>query len=139
VYLQWVRWFRTYCNQGLLIEADQLSLAGALHFAWNYIGPRLNGRRSSRSSRDFARSAIHAWACALRSLGVSVPMWKNEPEAPVLPPLLNEYCEYRRAHVGVAESTLERDISTVRQFLQHLRRRQSMLDRVALVDIDRFI
>jgi integrase/recombinase XerD len=139
VYLQWVRRFRTYCDQHKLIEADQLSLAGALRFARNYIGPRLNGRRSSRSRRDSARSAIHAWTCALRSLGVSVPMWKNEPEATVLPPLLNEYCEYRRAHVGVAESTLERDISTVRQFLQHLRRRQSTLDRVALVDIDSFI
>ena len=139
VYLHWVRRFRAYCDQRKLIEADQLSLAGALRFARNYMGPRLNGRRSSRSSRDFARNAIHAWACALRSLGVSVPTWKNEPEAPVLPPLLNEYCEYRRVHVGVAESTLERDISTVRQFLQHLRRRQSTLDKVALVDIDRFI
>jgi integrase/recombinase XerD len=56
-----------------------------------------------------------------------------------LPPLLNEYCEYRRAHVGAAESTLKRDVDTVQQFLQHLRRRQHTLDQVALVDIDRFI
>ena len=139
VYLHWVRRFRTYCAQRKLIEADQLSLAGALRFARNYAGPRMKGRRSARSSRDSARHAIHAWACALRSLGVCVPMWRNEPEAPVLPPLLSQYCEYRRAHAGVAESTLKRDIDTVQRFFQHLRRRQCTIDKVALVDIDRFI
>ncbi len=56
-----------------------------------------------------------------------------------MPPFLNEYCGYRRAHNGVAESTLKRDINTVQQFLQHLRRRRRTLDRVALLDIDGFI
>jgi integrase/recombinase XerD len=139
VYLHWVRRFRSYCDRRKLIEADQLSLAGALRFARNYAGPRLNGRRSARSSRDSARNAIHAWACSLRSLGVNVPAWRNEPEVPALPPLLIEYCEYRRAHNGVAESTLERDIDTVQKFLQYLRRTQRQLDSVALVDIDGFI
>jgi integrase/recombinase XerD len=139
IYLHWVRRFKTYCDQRKLIEADQLSLAGALTFARNYVGPRLKGRRAVRSCRDFARSALHAWACALRSLGVSVPTWRDKAKPPALPPLMNEYSEYRRAHVGVAESTLKRDIDTVQQFLQHLRRKQSTLDQVALVDIDRFI
>src|SRR5689334_4468379 len=120
VYLGWVRRFRTYCDQREMIEADQLSLSGALRFARNYAGPRLNGRRSARSSRESARNAIHAWACALRSLGALVPAWKDEPEPLVLPPLLNEYCAYRRAHAGVAESTLTRDVDTVQRFLQYL-------------------
>src|SRR3954454_6821215 len=80
VYLHWVRRFRIYCDQCGLIEADQLSLAGALRFAGKYAGPRLNGSRSARSSRDSARNAIHAWACALRSLGARVPAWKDKPE-----------------------------------------------------------
>jgi hypothetical protein len=67
VYLHWARRFRTYCGQRKLIEADQLSLSGALRFVRNYAGPRLNGRRSARRSRDAAQNAIHAWACALRS------------------------------------------------------------------------
>ncbi len=66
-------------------------------------------------------------------------MWRSEPAPPTLSRLLNEYREYRRAHVGVAESTLKRDVDTVQQFLRHLRRRQRTLDQVALVDIDRFI
>ena len=139
VYLNWVRRFRTYCNQRKLIEADQLSLAGAFRFARYYAGPRLNGRRYARSSSDSARNAIHAWACALRSLGERVPAWKDQPEPPGLSPLLNEYCAYRRAHAGVAESTLMRDVDTVQQFLQSLRRRRRMPDRVSLVDIDGFI
>lgn len=139
VYLNWVRCFRTYCDQRKLIEADQLSSVGALRFARNYAGPRLNGRRYARSSRQSARNAIHAWACALRSLGARLPAWKNKPEPRVLPPLLNEYCEYRRAHAGVAETTLIRDVDTVQRFLQYLRPRRRMLNNVALVDIDGFI
>jgi integrase/recombinase XerD len=139
VYLDWVRRFRTYCGQRKLVETDQLALPGALSFARNYAGPRLNGRQSARRCRDTARSALHAWAYALRSLGVCVPAWRNESGTPALPPLLNEYCEYRRAHNGVAESTLERDIDSGQKFLQHLRRKRRTLDRVTLVDIDRFI
>jgi integrase/recombinase XerD len=139
VYLQWARRFRAYCDQRKLIEVDQLSLAGALRFARTYAGPRLNGRRSARSSRDSARNAIHAWACALGSLGANMPKWRYERAAPLLPPLLNEYCGYRRVHNGVAESTLKRDIDTAQQFLQHLRRRRRTPDRAALLDIDGFI
>jgi integrase/recombinase XerD len=139
VYLHWIRRFRTYCEQRNLVEVDQLSLSGALSFARMYVGPRLRGRRAARSCRNCVRSALHAWACALRSLGNCVPMWRSQPGRPTLPPLLNEYCEYRRAHVGVAESTLKRDVDTVQHFLRHLHRRRRTLDRVALVDIDRFI
>jgi integrase/recombinase XerD len=139
IYLHWVRRFRTYCDQRKLIEADQLSSAGALCFVRNYAGPRLKGRRCARSSRESARNAIHAWACALRSLGARVPAWKDRREPLALPPLLNEYCEYRRAHTGVAESTLTRDVDTVQRFLQYLRRRRRMLDHGTLVDIDGFI
>jgi integrase/recombinase XerD len=139
VYLGWVRRFQTYCDRYGLIEADQLSLSGALRFARKYAGPRLKGRRIARSCRDSARNAIHAWACALRSLGACVPAWKDKPEPQILPPLLNEYCEYRRAHAGVAEGTLTRDIGTAQQFLLYLKRRRRVLDHVALVDIDAFI
>lgn len=139
VYLGWVRRFRSYCDQRELVEVDELSLSGAQRFARHYAGPRLKGRQSARSSREAARNAIHAWACALRSLGARVPVWKGKPEPLALPPLLSEYCEYRRAHAGVAESTLTRDVDTAQQFLQYLRRRRRRLGHVALVDIDGFI
>ena len=139
IYLHWVRRFRAYCEQRKLIETDQLSLAGALRFGRNYGGPRLNGRRSSRSSRDAARNAIHAWACALRSLGTIVPTWKEDAQQSVLPPLLNEYYEYRRVHVGVAESTLVRDTDTAQRFLQHLGLRRRTLRNFGLVEMDGFI
>ena len=93
LYLHWVRRFRRYCDERDLIEVDQLSLAGVLRFTRNYPGPRLNGKRIALSSRDSACNAIHAWACAQRALGGSVPTWRNEPAALTLPPLLNEYCE----------------------------------------------
>jgi len=44
-----------------------------------------------------------------------------------------------RRHAGVAESTLTRDVETVQQFLQYLRRRRRRLRHVVLADIDGFI
>ncbi len=104
-----------------------------------YAGPRLKGRRSALKYQDAARSAIHAWACATRSLGIAVPAWSSAPATPSLSPLLNEYREYRRAHSGVSEGSLKRDTDTVQQLLRHLQHRRLTLARIALIDIDRFI
>src|ERR1051326_7569785 len=68
-----------------------------------------------------------------------MPVWRNESKAPALSPLLNEYREYRRTQVGVADSTLGRDIDTGQCFLQHLRRRRRTLKEASLSDIDKFI
>jgi hypothetical protein len=76
----------------------------------------------------------------LRSLGEPVPAWQRQLSvAAALPPLLIEYADYRRAHNGIAESTLVGDLNTAKQFLNHLRRRGRPLDQIALVDIDAFI
>ena len=42
-------------------------------------------------------------------MGIPLPSWREQQPQPVLPPLLSEYRAYRRAHNGVAESTLGRD------------------------------
>src|ERR1019366_7230881 len=73
-YLQWVHRFNTYCIQRGLDETPQLTLEGILHFAQDYTGPR-KGRLLAAQTRHVARNAIHAWACALRSMKVPVPPW----------------------------------------------------------------
>ena len=116
IYLQWVRRFRTYCDKRKLRETEQLTAVGARRFAKAYAGPRLKGRQSSKESRNLASNALHAWACALAALGTPLPPWRdNHP--PILPPLLEEYCHYRRAHNGVSERTLVRDVETAYGFL----------------------
>jgi len=139
VYLGWVRRFRTYCQRRKLIEADQLSLAGVLRFARAYVGPRLRGKRSTRRAFHSAQHAVHAWACALRSFGGTLPAWRRQPKMQVLSPLLKEYREYRQAHNGVAQSTLIRDLDVAKRFLKHLQQGQRALARLTLVDIDAFI
>jgi integrase/recombinase XerD len=139
IYLAWVRRFRTYCERRKLVEADQLSLARVLRFARAYAGPRLKGKRSARSTCDAARNAMHAWACALRSLGETLPAWRGQAKVRALSPLFNEYREYRRAHNGVAESTLIRDLDIAQQFIKRLHARRRALDSLALVDLDEFI
>jgi hypothetical protein len=114
VYLGWVRRLRTYCVRRELIETEQLSLVGVRRFTRTYIGPRLQGKRITCRTRDAAQNAIHAWACALRALGETVPAWHGEPKTRALSPLLNEYREYRRAHNGVAETTLIRDLDVAK-------------------------
>ena len=139
VYLGWIRRFRTYCQRSELVEADQLSLAGVLRFARAYVGPRAKEKRSGRRTGDSARHAIHAWACALRSLGEVLPAWRTQLKAQDPPMLLKEYREYRRAHNGVADSTLVRDLDVARRLLKHLQHRHRTLTRLTLVEIDAFI
>jgi integrase/recombinase XerD len=73
------------------------------------------------------------------ALGERVPEWRERIEKPPLHPLLVKYGEYRRAHNGVADSTLVRDLDVAKRFLKHLRQRRRSLLRVGLVDIDQFV
>lgn len=139
VYLGWVRRFRTYCVRRELIEADQLSLIGVRRFTHTYAGPRLQGKRITCRTCDAAHNAIHAWACALRALGETVPAWHGEPKTRALSPLLNAYREYRRVHNGVAESPLIRDLDVAQRFHQHLRDRRRTVHTSRLVDLDAFV
>jgi integrase/recombinase XerD len=138
LYLGWIRRFRRYCQQRRLDEVEQSCLSGLKRFVGCYAWPRAERHRSARSA-DTPRSALHAWACALRALGEPVPAWRKQPAAPALPPLLSAYAGYRKAHNGTAETTLSRDLDTARRFLQHLRGRRRSLKRIGLRDIDTFV
>jgi integrase/recombinase XerD len=139
VYLSWVRRFRTYCLRRELIEVDQLSVVGVRHFTSTYTGPRLLENRMTRRTCDTALNALHAWACALRGLGETVPPWDSQPETQALSPLFNEYRDYRRAHNGVADSSLVRDLDVAQRFHQHLRDRRRTIRTARLVDMDSFV
>ena len=137
-YLYWVRRFRKYCEKQQLIETEQLTVTGLERFLRAYAGPRLRGRRSARNSCTVAGNALHAWACALGNLGTPLPRWREKPTLP-WPPLLIEYCKYRRVHNGVSEGTLKRDIETAQNFLEQLRSRTKSLERTTLTDVDAFV
>ena len=138
VYLGWIRRFRKHCQTRNLDEVEQSCSTGVLRFIHSYAWPRLIRKPTARSA-DSARSAVHAWACALRSLGEPVPAWRQQSAVAALPPLLSEYAAYRQAHNGVSAATLSRDIDTARRFLQRLRRRRRALKRIDLRDIDAFV
>ncbi len=138
IYLQWVRRFRTYCAKRKLLETVQLTAVGVRRFTRAYAGPRLRGQQSAKNSCNVASNALHAWACALSALGTPLPPWR-EKQAPPLLPLLKEYCHYRRAHNGVSESTLVRDVETARGFLGQLRREQKSIRRATLTDVDALV
>lgn len=138
IYLQWVRRFRTYCGKRKLLEAEQLTAAGVRRFTLSYKGPRLGGRSSSKESRNLANNALHAWACALEALGTPLPPWREKAE-PRLPPLLKEYCRFRRVHSGVSERTLVRDVETAHGFLGQLSCAERSIARAALTDVDAFV
>ena len=138
LYLGWIRRFRKHCQQRKLDEVEQCCLSGWKRFVECYAWPRAKGRPNSRCI-DTARSALHAWACALRALGEPVPVWRKELAKPALPPLLNDYATYRKAHNGTAETTLRRDLDTAGRFLHHLRARSQSFKHFGLRDIDAFI
>ena len=138
IYLQWVRRFRSYCKERGLDEASQLTLEGALRFAQDYAGPR-KGQSLAVKTRLVARNALHAWACALRSIEIPVPPWHPKRPSPRLSPLLAAYCQHRRSHCEVAEATLRRDLRTAKAFLGLLRSQGKAVSRLAVADVDSFI
>src|SRR5215510_262957 len=96
-YLHWIRRFHQYCQAHDLDNHEQLTRAGAIRFAQRYVGPRMK-RPAAASTRASACHALHAWACALRALNVSLPPWCPPRPEPRLTPLLRTYLEYRRSH-----------------------------------------
>ena len=138
MYLQWVRRFRTYCSKRRLSEVEHLTAVGVRRFIRTYKGPRLKGRRSSGNSRNLANNALHAWACALGTMGTPMPPWRDRRPL-LLSPLLKEYCHYRRVHNGISESTLVRDVETARGFLVQLGRRRKSVSNAASRDLDAFV
>ncbi len=138
LYLQWVHRFNLYCQQHELDEASQLTLDGATRFGRLYVGPRANGP-VGLSSRLIARNALHAWACALRCLGVPVSEWNPRPAAVRMSPILAAYSDFRRTHRGVATGTLRNDIETAKAFIASLRSRSKPPKRVSVADIDSFV
>ena len=138
IYLQWVQRFKEYCSKRKLIQAEQLTAVGVRRFTRVYDGPRLKGQQCAPDTRNVASNALHAWAGALKALGVALPEWRNRRE-PRLSPLLKEYCHYRRAHNGVSERTLMRDVETARSFLAQLRLTGRCITQAALTDVDGFV
>ncbi len=138
VYLHWVRRCRAYWAARGIDEIDRLSLSDTLAFAKAYVGRR-RGHRVKKASRLGARNALHAWSCALRSLGVTVPLWRPVPAPEQQPALLAEYSEYRRSHRGVARATLVRDLDVTTDFLELLRSRGRRIAVTRVADVDKFV
>lgn len=138
-YLLWVRRFRASCKSRELDEVRELTNDGVRRFLARYVGARLGGRQVAPSSSGVAHRALHAWSCASHALGVATPPWRVKIEAPPLPPLLGEYCQFRRAHCGVSDGTLRRDIDTASAFLASLRGRKRPIERTNLTDADAFV
>ncbi len=138
VYLHWVRRWRARWASRAADEVGRLRLRDVLAFARGYVGPRCR-RPAQESSRLGASNALHAWACALRSLGLSVPPWRPPPLSKRPSPLIQEFREYRRAHCGVADGSLVRDMTTASAFLKMLRARDRRVFDVRVCDVDHFV
>jgi site-specific recombinase XerD len=137
-YLSSVRRYRAYLQACGYDEIGRLTYAAVMAYARSYVGPRSH-RRGTEATRRAARSAIHAWWCALRVIGVSVPPWRSAPAPRRWPVLVDAYAEYRRAHRGVAVSTLARDQELASDFVQFMRRRGRSVARIRVADLDKFV
>lgn len=137
-YLQWVRRFRKYCQRQHLVETAELTLDGARRFSHVYVGSRKKDLVADRT-RESAWPALRAWACALRSLGIAVPGWRPRPAPAPLSPLLTAYCQYRRSHRGVAETTLMHDIAVAKVFVSLVRDHGKSVAKAAVSDVDAFV
>jgi site-specific recombinase XerD len=137
-YLGWIRRWRSHWLARGIDELRYLTLAGAIEFASTIIGRR-HRHHLTAMCRASVRNGLHAWSCALQTLGVAVPCWRPSLPKRRLPPLLDEYAEYRRAHRGVAVGTMRRDVDIAVEFLAFLRSRERTIAAARIVDIDAFV
>lgn len=137
LYLLWVRRFKAYCCAQDLEEGSQLTLAGVDTFATWYAKRQGSDRNLAFEG---ARSALRAWALALRVLGYPTPSWEpeSEPRSPSCP-LLEEFEEHLARHRGNPAVTRKKKLAQITAFLAFLRSRQRNMAELDLADIDAFI
>jgi len=136
LYLWWIRRFRGYCEQRGLDERAELTRDGARRFFDWY------ARRHSVSPDRAAISgtALYALNRVYYVLGRNPPPWHIQPpSARPATALLRAYADYLIAHRGNPMVTVNKRLTHIAYFLQHLR----VLDRtwrsMTLVDVDAFL
>jgi hypothetical protein len=139
IYLQWVRRFRAFCEKWNLDEVEQLTGEGVRRFVHRLRRTQARETDQRAEQQGSCHNALHGWSCALRALGAALPPWRVKREAPLLPPLLGKYRQFRKAHSGVSDGTLRRDIDTAGAFLALLRSRRRSIKQTRLKDVDLFV
>jgi site-specific recombinase XerD len=138
IYLNRIRRFRAHCQSLGLDEEAELTRDGLARFLVAYVGPRKGGPMGMSSRNSFG-CAVRAWAYALRTLGVQVPVWRSvAPPAP-LSPLLTAFCKYRRDQRGVVAATIDAEVEIAKDFLSLLRSRGRSAAATSATDIDAFV
>jgi site-specific recombinase XerD len=138
IYLRWTRHFRKYCKQNKCDELGELTQVGALRFVDQYVGVRKQAKLEAET-RSLVITSVRAWACALRAMGMPLATWLPQRESTEPSPLIADYCKFRRAHCGVAEGTVIRDIETADGFIAVLKRRRKSIEQAGASEVDAFV
>lgn len=138
VYRRWVCRFTEYCRVCALLDRDELTLAGALRFVhwWHVRHTTIQLAHAVNS----ARSALAAWAFALRTLGEPLPPWDAPaPERPATTLLAQAFAAYLREVRGNPPSTIHKKLGHISIFDAHLRSSACGSCAVTLQEIDAFV
>ena len=135
-YLIWVHRYRASVEEHGSVPGWRLTLKATRAFVARYA--RRNGC-VERPAFLAARSALHAWSCALQTLGYDVPDWIEPIAGPPVLRQLRSFLDYRAHQIGVSPATLHRDTVCITEFLRFLRTRGRRLERVHLTDVDAFV
>lgn len=138
VYVLWVRKYRAHCRAQELDEVEALTRVDVIKYAISYRGSR-RGRHVKATTRFGARNALRAWSCALKLMGVEVPVWRPAPSPRQWSPLLTMYSQHRTEHRGVSPATLARDMDVASGFIRSLRQHGRTPTTVRVVDVDTFV
>ena len=135
-YLQWIARFRRYWHEQGLVEANELTRAGAERFlAWY------------GHQRDIDTSRLHVVSSPMRALrrvyevaGESIPAWRPvEARRPPASAVLREYAEHLARHRGNPEITVLKKLDHVGKLLDHLAASGKSWRQVRLPDVDAFL
>jgi integrase/recombinase XerD len=137
LYRMWVRRFVEHCRAKKIEINAHLTLAGVNAFVSRYSRIR---ERDPRETFLGAHSALGTWAAALTTLGVSLPVWNEIPEASSsLPPLLREFARHLHEHRGNPAGTIHKKVVHVAKLLAFLHVHRRSARQARLTDIDAFL
>lgn len=135
-YLLCIKWFRFYVDRFGLEERTELTREGAARFATWYA----KHRRIDCKQIAHAQKALRALNRVHHVMGLRPPTWST-PRPPGRPAsaLLQEFADHLIRHRGNPSATVQKRLTHIGGFLEHLASREKTWSTMALTDIDDFL
>jgi len=136
-YEHWIRRFARYCEVNSFDQRSELTESGVARFArwWRSHGSRRRGQLKHAIASS--HTALHAWACALTTLGERLPAWRSESRAIDLK--FRQFADYLFGVRGNRPSSIHLMVAQLTALDVYRRSRGTAAKPLCLPEIDEYV